>query len=88
MECIVSYMEHRDPTSPEVAAVIRGMIARVGLSQGDLAERALISPTTLNRRLNGSEFTYPELRAIARALGTSVTSILTDAERNVGRIAA
>lgn len=80
-------MEHRDPTSAEVAAVIRGAIARVGISQRDLADLALISPTTLNRRLNGDEFTYPELRAIALALKTSVGALLTEAEAHSSRLA-
>lgn len=74
-------MEHRDPTAAEVASVIRGAIARVGISQRDLSERSLVPLTTLNRRLNGDEFTYPELRAVARALDTTVADLLTEAAR-------
>jgi len=73
------HMEHRDPTAAEVAAVIRGAIARTGITQRELADRALVPLTTLNRRLNGDEFTYPELRSIAQALGTTATDLLCEA---------
>lgn len=48
-----------------------------GLTQNDLARQCGLHQTTISRRENGTEPTYSELRAIARALKCSVRDLVS-----------
>jgi transcriptional regulator with XRE-family HTH domain len=62
---------------PDVAAEVRAAIGRARVKQSDLADQVGMHRSTMSRRLAGdSEFTIPELTAIANALGVELASLL------------
>lgn len=64
-----------------VAAEVRASIARKGVSQTIVAERARMSNASLSRKLRGQyPFAVDELLAIAPLLDTTASSILAAAE--------
>lgn len=74
-------MEHPEQTSREIAAVVAQRMDAAGISRRDLAAQAGIPLTTLLRRLNGSSpFVVTELLAVASVLGTSVKTLVAQAE--------
>ena len=67
-------MEPRDPTIGERVMLMR---RRRGLTQQDLATRAQMSKTALNRLENGLQSVYVErLATLARLLGVSADYLL------------
>jgi transcriptional regulator with XRE-family HTH domain len=67
-------MEPRDPTIGERVMLMR---RRRGLTQQDLAARAQMSKTALNRLENGLQSVYVErLATLARLLGVSADYLL------------
>jgi transcriptional regulator with XRE-family HTH domain len=55
---------------------IRRRRKALGISQHELAAKCGTHQTTISRREHGTEPTYAELRAIARALGLSVRALV------------
>ena len=81
MERIVIDMEHLNPTAADMADTIKSAAKAAGLSQRDLANKAGIPTTTLNRKLNsGAPLHWNELRAIADAIGRTVSSLAAETE--------
>lgn len=66
-----------------ITNVIREMMRKARISQGQMAEATGIPIVTLNRRLNrrGREWLVPELAAVAEVLGTTLTGLVERAER-------
>lgn len=62
-----------------VAANVTAAMESQGIAVRTLAERTGIARMTLSRRLTGhSDFTIGELDAVARVLGVTVTSLLSE----------
>lgn len=76
-------MEHINPTSAEVAETIKEAMRAARVSQRDMADRTGIPLSTLNRHLNNSGIEWDEIRAIASVLGTSASSLITEASFKV-----
>lgn len=73
---------HMVTTTKAVAEVVSDKMPGRGLSVKSLSDSTLIPRTTLARRLAGSSpFTVHELELIAPLLGSTVVSLLTEAEQ-------
>lgn len=77
--CNVGAMQTTDQTVTR-ERVIRRLMAQTNTSEASLALAAGISRTTLRSKLVGDRFMVPELDRIARALGTTASAILAEAE--------
>lgn len=70
--------------SPALAGEVRAQLARIGLSQADLAERSTLSTATLSRKLSGRHtFTLLEVELIADSLGIRASELLRRAEEQL-----
>lgn len=77
-------MEHINPTAADLAVTVKSAAKAAGISQRELAERAGIPHTTLNRKLNnGAPLHWDELRAISSVIGRSVSSLAAETEVRV-----
>lgn len=64
-----------------MASAVRGAIAQAGRTQADVAADAGLTINTFSRRLNGwSDFTWPEINAIAGATGNTVVELISTAK--------
>ena len=62
---------------PSIAGEIRAECARQGITAGDLAGRAGLTPAAMSRRLNGhTEFTLREVIAVCAALGIDLAQLM------------
>lgn len=60
-----------------VATVVADAIAARQMSLRDISDQTGIPTTTLHRRLHGhAPFTFAEIDALARVLGTTVTALV------------
>lgn len=73
-------MEHIYPSSRDLGRVVDSAIHAAGMSQREVAIKAGISANTLNRRINGQPFKWPELVEVARVIGRTASSLIADAE--------
>lgn len=77
----VLHMEHPEHAAREIATVVALRVEESGLSRRQLSDRTGIPFSTLTRRLNGlSPFVVTELHAIASVLGTTVKTLVAEAE--------
>ena len=60
--------------------VVATAITEAGISQADASDRTTIPLTTLKRGLRGGGFNTIKLHLIASVLGTSVSSLVAQAE--------
>jgi transcriptional regulator with XRE-family HTH domain len=75
------------PLSVAVGAVIRGRYRKVQMSQARLAYLTGIKLTTLQRLVAGkAEFDTDQLYLIAVVLGTTVASLLDEAEHDLAHL--
>ena len=62
---------------PSIAGEIRAECARQGITAGDLAGRAGLTPAAMSRRLNGhTEFTIREVIAVSAVLGIDAAALM------------
>lgn len=76
MGTIVSLMVNE--TTREIARRVRGIRDVRGVTDVELAARSGIPRSTLQRRLDGDDFTITELQAISDALEVTLESFLRD----------
>ena len=59
------------------ANLLRGKIVAAGFTQGEFAERLMMSKNTLSAKINGrSDFSLGEIREIRKVLGITAQEIL------------
>jgi len=70
--------------SEAIAAQIRGIIAKKGLSKGEVSERSGIPPRTLARYLNSTpQLPIDTIRDLAAAIGVSVGDLVEAVENTL-----
>lgn len=74
------YMEPLYPSATDVAAAICRVMDASGTSVDDLSETSGVPAVALAACLAGGSFGWEELVAVARALGRSASSLITEAE--------
>ena len=73
--------------STALGAVIRGRYKKIGMSQETLAQLTGITITTIQRAVAGkAELDMDQVFAIADSLNTSATSLIAEAEADLGRL--
>lgn len=79
---VVSHNEREKAIADAMGTAIRDAMESAGITQGALAQATGMALNTLSRRLNGwTPFTWPEIFAIAAALGVGVADLANDAAR-------
>ena len=72
------------PLAREVSALIRARMARLGITQSQLADAVNLSQSQLSKQLRGiRQLNIDELDAICRALGLDITDVFNEAQAAV-----
>lgn len=72
------------PLAHEVARIIRGHLARIGWTHGELGARVDISASQISRMLRGHRhMDVDQLDRICTALNLRVVDVLSEAERTI-----
>ena len=75
-------MDTPEQTSREISRIVSEALGAAGISQRSAAEQTGIPLTTLSRRLTGAApFLVTELAALAKVLGTTVSTLTASTER-------